>query len=106
MAARMRPMPRTKLPDAERRALVLDALKPGANRAALAREYDVTRSYLYVLINEATEDPKGRLERAKQEAEDELAFRREVLRLTEDEAIRKLARDEGVQAHGKREDGE
>lgn len=78
-AARMPPMPRKKLPDDERRALILAALKPGANRAALARDHDITRQYLYVLIEDATKDPRGSVGLA----EDELAFRREVLKVVQ-----------------------
>jgi transposase-like protein len=71
----MSSMPRTKLTPEERRALVLAALDPNTNRRDLAASYDVARSWLYSLLDEATTDPESKLK----EAEAELEFRREVL---------------------------
>ena len=47
----------------------------------LANEYGVARSWVYVLLEEARTDPEARLE----EAEREVAFRKEVLEILEGE---------------------
>lgn len=63
--------------DSTRRAVVLAALQPGANKAAIAREYGVSREYVSRQAVKALSDPEGVLK----EAEEELAFRRRVLEL-------------------------
>jgi transposase-like protein len=61
----------------ERREMVLKALDPETNITHLAKEYGITRSGVYAHINWVTDDPEGKLRRAEEEVE----FRREVLRL-------------------------
>lgn len=69
----MSSVPRTKLTPSERRSLVLEALE-GANKLRLAERYDIARSWLYVLLDEARNNPEGKLQEAEAEAE----FRRRV----------------------------
>jgi len=69
-------MPKEKLTPSDRRALVLRALG-GESPSTLAREYDVARSWIYVLADEA----KGYAEKQLKEAEAELEFRRRVVTL-------------------------
>ena len=66
-----------KLSEEERRALVLDALAPGANKSELARKYGVSRARVYQLLDEALSDPEVKLRRA----EEEVAYRRRLLEL-------------------------
>jgi transposase-like protein len=69
-------MSRKLLPD-ERRAVVMAALQFDSNKSEIARRYGISRGRLYQLLENAMTDPKVRL----REAEREVAFRREVLRL-------------------------
>jgi hypothetical protein len=64
------------VPD-ERRAEVLSALQYGANKSEIARRYDISRGRLYQLLGNALTNPRLKL----RDAEKELQFRREVLRL-------------------------
>ena len=62
----------------ERRAAVLEALQPGANKSEIARRYGILRHNLYANVARALTDPKGKLA----EAEREVEFRRRVLELS------------------------
>jgi transposase-like protein len=77
MIGRGEQMRRKLLPD-ERRAIVMAALQYGSNKSEIARRYGISRGRLYQLLDSAMTDPKGKL----REAEKEVEFRREVLRLT------------------------
>lgn len=66
-------MPKEKLSDKDRRALVLGALG-GAQKTALAEKFGVSRRWVHNLVEEAKQDPEGKLA----EIEAEAAFRREV----------------------------
>lgn len=57
-------MPPTKLSALERLRLLERALQ-GENVEALAREYDVSRSLIYKLMDEARNDPDGWLAEAE-----------------------------------------
>jgi transposase-like protein len=61
----------------ERRAVVMAALEPNANKSEIARRYGIRRQRIYQLLENALIDPKGELS----EAEREVAFRRRVLEL-------------------------
>jgi transposase-like protein len=74
---RKEPMSRKLLPD-ERRAIVMAALQYGSNKSEIARRFNISRGRLYQLLDDAMTDPKGKL----REAEKDVQFRREVLRLT------------------------
>ena len=68
----------------ERRALVLDALSPGANKTELANRYGVSRQRIYQILDEELDAAEGKLRAAEDElhaAQDELKYRRSVLRL-------------------------
>ena len=52
----------------ERREMTLRALA-GENRYELGREYGVSRSWIYAEMEEAREDPEGRLAEAEEERE-------------------------------------
>lgn len=67
-----------KLTPDERRQAVIEALRPRANKTAIAKRYGISRESLYKLIERALRDPKGNL----REAERELEFRREVLKMS------------------------
>jgi transposase-like protein len=67
-----------KLYPDERRAAILAALQPGANKSAIARRYGISRPRIYQLLESALTDPKEKLREAEREAE----FRRRVLELT------------------------
>jgi transposase-like protein len=69
-------MSRKLLPD-ERRAVVMAALQLDSIKSEIARRFGISRSRLYQLLDNAINDPRGKL----REAEKEAAFRREVLRL-------------------------
>jgi hypothetical protein len=75
-------MPRPKgaknLPRSVQRAVALDALR-GVPTSRIMAEHGVSKARVYRLRDEATEDPEGALE----EAREELEFRREVYELTE-----------------------
>jgi transposase-like protein len=70
-------MSRKLVPD-ERRAIVMAALQFGSNKSEIARRYDISRSRVYQILGSALTDPKPKL----REAEREVQFRREVLRLS------------------------
>jgi transposase-like protein len=61
----------------ERREIILEALRPGANLSKIAREHGIQRRAIYNYFKYALDDPKQRM----QEAEAELAFRRKVWEL-------------------------
>jgi transposase-like protein len=68
----------------ERRALVLDALSPGANKTELANRDGVSRQRIYQILDEELDDAAGKLRAAEDEllaAQDELMYRRRVLTL-------------------------
>lgn len=65
--------PREKLSDEERREVTLLALGD-ANKTELAARFGISRRWIYFLIDEAMEDPEGKLAEAEKEAE----FRRRV----------------------------
>jgi transposase-like protein len=67
-----------KLVPNEQRAVVMAALQYGSNKSEIARRYGISRARLYQLIDHALTDPNGKL----REAEREVNFRREVLRLS------------------------
>lgn len=67
----------TKLTPKDRRQIVLRALR-GESPLALSREYDVARSWIYYMIDEA----KANADSAYTDAQDDLEFRRQVLELT------------------------
>ncbi len=64
-------------PKEERREIIRKALHPETNITELAKEHGITRGGVYAYLNYALDDPEGRVK----EAEEELEFRREVLRL-------------------------
>lgn len=64
-------MPRESVPDEKRRRVVLAALRPGANKAAIAREEGVSREWV-----------SRETSRARRRAAEEAAFWREVEGLT------------------------
>jgi transposase-like protein len=61
----------------ERREIVLRALDPETNITELAKEHGITRSAVYSYLDWIIDDPEERL----RQAEEEVEFRREVLRL-------------------------
>jgi transposase-like protein len=61
----------------KRNEIVLKALDPETNIAELAREYGISRQAVYEYLDYVLDDPEGRLS----QAEEDLEFRREVLRL-------------------------
>ena len=68
----------------ERRDLVLDALSPGANKTELAKRYGVSRQRIYQILDEELDAAAGKLRAGEDEllaAQDELKYRRSVLRL-------------------------
>ncbi len=65
--------PREKLSDDERREITLAALGD-ANKTELAAKHQISRRWIYFLLDEAMEDPEGKLAEAEKEAE----FRRRV----------------------------
>ena len=68
----------------ERRALVLDALSPRANKTELANRYGVSRQRIYLILDEELDDAEGKLRAAEDElhaAQEQLKYRRSVLRL-------------------------
>jgi transposase-like protein len=68
----------------ERRALVLDALSPGANKTELAKRYGVSRQRIHQILDEERDDAGGKLRAAEDEllaAQEELKHRRHVLTL-------------------------
>jgi transposase-like protein len=67
-----------KLAPDERRAIVMAALQFGSNKSEIARRYGISRGRLYQLLDNAITNPKAKL----REAEREMEFRREVLRLS------------------------
>jgi transposase-like protein len=67
-----------KLISDERRAVVVAALQPGANKNEIARRYGISRARIYQLLDYALTDSKGKL----REAEREVGFRRRVLELS------------------------
>lgn len=67
-----------KLVPDKRRAVVIAALQPQANKSEIARRYGISRSRVYQLLESAMIDPEGKL----REAEREVAFRRRVPELT------------------------
>jgi Mor family transcriptional regulator len=73
-------MPPPKLTPDQRRGIVLSALS-GESKAQLAKRYDVARSWIYTLVNEALDSPENKV----REAEREAAFRRRVARMAKDE---------------------
>jgi len=70
-------MSRKLVPD-EKRAVILAALQVDANKSEIARRYGISRARLYQLLESALTAPKDKL----REAEREVTFRREVLRLS------------------------
>jgi transposase-like protein len=68
---------RPKLTSDERRAVVMAALEPDANKTELARRYGIRRQRVYQLLEDALTNTKGNL----MEAEREVAFRRRVREL-------------------------
>ena len=74
-----------KLTTQQRRDMVLSALS-GESRVEVSKRYNVARSWLYSLLDEAQNEPERKLK----EAEAEVEFRRSVIEL----AVRKLAREE------------
>ena len=70
-------MPLVSVPDSMRRAVVLAALQPDANKAAIAREHGVTREYVSKQAMRAVRAAEEELVEAKEE----LAFRQRVLEL-------------------------
>ncbi len=68
-----------KLTNDQRRAMVLSALRREGTVQEIANRYGVARSWLYVLMDEARDDPSGRLDEAEREA----AFRRAVCGLSD-----------------------
>jgi transposase-like protein len=66
-----------KLTPDERRALVIAALEPDANKCELARRFGIRRQRIYQLLEHSLSDPRTKL----REAEREVAFRRRVLEL-------------------------
>lgn len=69
-------MGREKLSQEERRAIVL-AFLSGTSAIDLGNRYDVARSWIYALADEAKACPREKLEESQAEAE----FRRQVLTL-------------------------
>ena len=68
----------------ERRALVLEALSPGANKTELANRYGVSRQRIYQILDEELDDAEGKLRAAEDEllvAQDALKYKRRVLSL-------------------------
>jgi DNA-directed RNA polymerase specialized sigma24 family protein len=67
-----------KLVSDEQRAVVLAALQYGSNKSEIARTFGISRSRVNQILGSAITDPKAKL----REAEREVEFRREVLRLS------------------------
>ena len=66
--------PAEKLNNDQRRALVLAAISPDANKKKLAAEAGISRQWLHRMIEEAEDDPEGKFE----EAVKEVRFRRQM----------------------------
>jgi transposase-like protein len=67
-----------KLPDEDRRRMVLEAVTPWASVMRVAQKYGIQRNALYGHIKRAMQDPEGKM----REAEAEAAFRRKVYEMT------------------------
>jgi transposase-like protein len=67
-----------KLVPHEQRVIVLAALQYGSNKSEIARRHGISRARLYQFLENALTDPKGML----RDAEREVTFRQEVLRLS------------------------
>jgi transposase-like protein len=68
----------SKLTPEERRAVVMAALQPKANKSEIARRYNIRRQRVYQLLEDVLLDPKGKLMEAEREAQ----FRRRVWELS------------------------
>lgn len=89
-------MSSTKLTPKDRREVVLRALQ-GESITALSREFDVARSWIYHMIDEA----KANAAAAYADAQDDIEFRRQVLELVRGGKIydRPLTEQETKEAH-------
>lgn len=70
-------MAANRLTPDERRAVIIEALKPDANKSQIARDFGIYRTDIYALLDHALADPRGKL----RDTERELAFRKQVVKL-------------------------
>ena len=73
----------------ERHEIILKALDPDANISQIARDHGMSRQGIYAYLDWVIDDPEGRLKAAEEEVE----FRREVLRLVGQKGARPTVMD-------------